>query len=397
MKRESRLQIPPHSRRAQRQRKRKQRLVRTGVSASVIVLLIVFVLPRLFRGGGKPAVAASPALVASPSPSRAVLAPLVGATPTALGLPPRLTITSVAQSLPATLSEAPAVPSGSGILLLGGLAPAGPSAAVLQFSPAVSNTVSGVGTLAVPTEDAGATIMGQSAVVFGGLTGEPTAATTTVQTFGPAGAQVLGHLPHPRIGLSVVSVGGHVYLLGGSDGVTDSPDILETTDGRHFSAVTQLPIAVSNPGVAVVGTTIYVVGGKHQGVPIPQVQAVNLLTATAAVVSTLPVAISDESVFIVGGALFVAGGRTGVSSRTEVDSLDPGTGRLTRAGVLPEAMADASVGQIGNDVYLFGGQAPAQLRIIVHISIAAASPGPSAPGVRASPTKGFPTHLTPTG
>jgi hypothetical protein len=326
-----------------------------------------------------------------------VLAPLVAATPTALGPAPRLTIAALAQRLPATLSEAPAVPSGSGILLLGGFTPTGPSAAVLQFSPAVSNTVTGVGTLAVPAEDAGATIMGQNAVIFGGNTGSPAAATTTVQSFGPAGAQTLGHLPHPRIGLSAISVGGHVYLLGGSNGITDSPDVLETTDGRHFSVVMQLPIAVSNPGVAVVGTTIYLVGGKHNGAAIRQVQAVNLLTATAAVVSTLPVAISDESVFIIGGALFMAGGRTGSFTRTEVDSLDPTTGTLVRAGVLPEPIADAAVGQVGNDIYLFGGQGPAQLRNIVHIGIASVSPAQGLSGPRTSPMNGAPTRLSPTG
>lgn len=306
----------------------------------------------------------------SPTPSRAVLAPLVAATPTALGPAPRLMIGALTQKLPSALSEASAVPSGSGILLLGGFAGTGPSGAVLQFNPTVSNTVTGVGTLAVPAEDAGATIIGQNAVIFGGASGAPAVATTTVQAFGPAGSQTLGHLPHPRTGLSVISVGGHVYVLGGSAGTTDSPDVLETTDGTHFSVIARLSTPVSNPGVAVVGTTIFVVGGKHNGAAIPQVQAVNLLTSTAVVVSTLPVAISDESVFILGGALFIAGGRTGGLTRTEVDSLDPATGKLTRAGILPEPIADAAVGQIGNDVYLFGGQAPAQLRSIVRIGIA---------------------------
>jgi len=110
------------------------------------------------------------------------------------------------------------------------------------------------------------------------------------------------------------------------------------------------------------------VGGEHNGVQTNAIQAVDVGAATATVISHLPVALSHESVFVLGSSLFLAGGRSGTTTRFQVDALNPQTGGLTRAGALTQPIADAGLGQLGQTVYLIGGETPAQLRTIVRIS-----------------------------
>jgi hypothetical protein len=122
--------------------------------------------------------------------------------------------------------------------------------------------------------------------------------------------------------------------------------------------------------VAAVGTTIYLVGGEHNGAQIAQIQAVDVAAGTAKVVSNLPVALSHESVFVLGGTMFLAGGRSGGAVRNQVDVIDVPSGGLTRAGLLPKPASDMALGQNDTDVYLFGGESPTPLSSIVHIGIA---------------------------
>jgi len=273
----------------------------------------------------------------------------------------------VGKGLPTPMSRAQAVADGATLLVLGGLVGGKSSAGVQRFDPA-SGAVSAAGRLAVATHDTASVISGTNALLFGG--GEATT-IDTVQTFGAKGSQVVGHLPQPRSDLVAASIGGRSYVLGGFDGKTETPDVLMTTDGVSFHVVTRLPTPVRYAGVGVVGSTIYLVGGEHQGAQTSQIQAVDVAAGTARVVSNLPVPLSHESVFVLGGAMFFAGGRSGTTTRTQVDVLDPGTGALTRAGLLPRPTADAALGQIGDDVYLFGGESPAPLASIIHVSAAA--------------------------
>jgi hypothetical protein len=272
----------------------------------------------------------------------------------------------MAKGLRAAMSRASAVADGQTILVLGGLAGGSSSASVQRFFP-VSDTVAPAGSLAVATHDAAAAPFGTSAMVFGG--GEAVT-IDKVQTFAPKGSQVIGKLPQARSDLVVGTIGGRTYVLGGYDGRSDQPDVLVTTDGVSYKAVTQLPTPVRYAGVATFGTTIYLIGGEHNGAQVSQIQAVDVAAGTAKVVANLPVPLSHESVFILDGTMFMAGGRSGGAVRKQVDVIDPATGALTRAGLLPQPAADMAMGQIGNDVYLFGGESPTPLSSIVHIGTA---------------------------
>ncbi|HEU5003411.1 MAG TPA: hypothetical protein VFW71_11625 [Actinomycetota bacterium] len=295
----------------------------------------------------------APALSPSPSPLSAV------------GPPPSLTVTTLPTGLPAALSREQVQPSGSNLLILGGLTGSTSSAAVQVFNP-ISDTVGPAGTLAVATHDAASAHLADGTdLLFGG--GEATT-IDTVQAFATTGGRTVGHLPQPRSDLEAATIAGKVYLLGGYNGQADQPDILETTDGVTFKLLTTLPLPVRYAGIGVVGNTIFLVGGEHNGAQTNAIQAVDVQAATATVISHLPVALSHESAFVLGGSLFVAGGRSGATTRFQVDAVSPHTGGLTRAGALTQPIADAGIGQLGQTVYLIGGETPAQLRTIVRIS-----------------------------
>ena len=364
--------IPPYSRTTFARRRRIRRLVRTGLLAIVLLLAVVFVFVRPFSGsrsGGTRSVGTTgPGPTASPAATGAASSPTPTAsvTSTLSTNAPALKVTAVAKGLRSPVSRAAAVADGQTILVLGGLAGGNSSASVQRFFP-VSDTVTPAGSLAVATHDAAAAPFGTSAIVFGG--GEAVT-IDKVQTFAPQGSQVIGKLPQARSDLVAATVGGRTYVLGGYDGTSDQSDVLVTTDGVNYKVVTQLPTPVRYAGVAAVGTTIYLVGGEHNGAQISQIQAVDVASGTARVVSNLPVPLSHESVFILDGTMFMAGGRSGGAARKQVDIVDPATGALTRAGLLPQPAADMAVGQIGNDVYLFGGESPTPLSSIVHIGTA---------------------------
>ena len=364
--------IPPYSRTTFARRRRMRRLVRTGILAALLVVVVVFVFVKPFSGsnrgaarnvgttGGRPAASAtSTGAASSPTPS---------ATPTSTlsTNAPALKVDALAKGLRTAMSRASAVADGQTILVLGGLVGANSSASVQRFFP-VSGTVAPAGSLAVATHDAAAAPFGTSAIVFGG--GEAVT-IDKVQTFASQGSQVIGKLPQARSDLAVATVGGRMYVLGGYDGKSDQPDVLVTTDGVNYRTVTQLPTPVRYAGVATDGSTIYLVGGEHNGAQVSQIQAVDVAAGTAKVVANLPVPLSHESVFILGGTMFMAGGRSGGAARKQVDVIDPASGALTRAGLLPQPAADMAMGQIGNDVYLFGGESPTPLSSIVHIGMA---------------------------
>jgi hypothetical protein len=359
--------IPPYSRKSFAHRRRIRRLVRTVVLAVVLVLAAVLVFLKPFGGGPKKVGTggAQPSAGATPTPSNSLPA-IVPVTSTLSTTAPTLKVNAMVKGLGAAVSRAVAVPDGPTILVLGGLSGGSSSATVRRFFP-VSDTVSPAGTLAVATHDAAAAQIGTSAVIFGG--GEAVT-IDQVQAFTPKGSQVIGHLPQARSDLAVATVAGRTYILGGYDGKTDQADVLMTTDGVNYKVVTQLPTPVRYAGVAVAGTTIYLLGGEHNGAQVAQIQAVDVAAGTAKVISSLPVPLSHESVFVLGGAMFLAGGRSGTATRNQVDIVDPNTGSLARAGLLPRAAADMALAQLNNDIYLFGGESPTPLSSIVHIGTA---------------------------
>jgi hypothetical protein len=350
-----------------RRRRRQMRLLRTVLIAVVVVVIAVVV-----TGGGggthhaPKGATSSTSTVARGTPA----APGATASPTTQAPPAAFTIAHLPAVLPQAVSRASVVVSNNRLIVLGGLhgRPTGTSTTqVLTVDPTTGTAVVDA-PLAVATHDAAATTIAGSVYVFGG--GEAST-VAVVQQWRTAGSRVVGHLPQARSDVVAVSVAGHSYVLGGFDGARPTPDVLETDDGITFHVAATLPVPVRYPAVAVVGSTIYLVGGQAvsgaggNGPPVTAVQAINVATGSATVVSQLPGSVTEASAFVVRGAIFLAGGVRGGIVQRGVFRLDPATGALTPIATLPEARADAAVAQIADTTYLVGGEGPSRLSSVV--------------------------------
>ena len=189
------------------------------------------------------------------------------------------------------------------------------------------------------------------------LGGGSTASTDAVESASRAGtATSAGHLPRPRSDLVAATVGGRTYVLGGYDGSTLDPSVLETTDGSAFKSVASLPVPVRYPAVAVAGNAIYLFGGETaSGRPTDAVQAIDPAAGTARVVAHLPQPVSHASAVDLGGRIYVLGGTAGGSATDRVVAFDPGTRALHAAGALPSPVSNAAAAVVGGSGYLIGG------------------------------------------
>ena len=269
------------------------------------------------------------------------------------------------------------------------------------FTLDVSNgTLVHVANLATALADAAGAVVGGQSVIFGGDTPTPVA---TVQSFSGATSAsgsghgpvptttVLGTLPEPRAGGGALTVGSTTYLLGGANGPTPDPSVLSTTDGRAFSVVASLPVPVSFPAMAAIGTKLFVFGGQAlsgtgAGQPVATVQMVDLATRRAKVVGRLPAPVMGAAAISLGGAVFGVGGETpgaaasgaatgqGTQTSGAIWAFHPARVSFTSDGMLQTPVSHAGVVVLGTTAWLVGGSSGGVPTSIVQSVTLASSP-----------------------
>lgn len=359
-----------------RHRRRQMRLARTVAIVAVFVILIAVLLSRTGGNSGTTATAntantgkTSKTAKTSTTPTTSNTATTLASAPT----PAHVTTSFMPKELPTATSRASVVLDGSSVLILGGLTSSGSASGstskVLRFDPA-TGAITADGQLAAAVHDAAAAVVGGRPLVFGG--GDEVHTVGTVQAYVGQAGQIIGHLPQSRSDLVAATVGSHTYVLGGFDGTNMTPDVLQTDDGITFKTVTQLPVPVRYPGIAVVGNVIYLFGGQtssQAGHQTGTVQAVDVVAGTARVIGNLPQALTEATAWVQGGAIFLAGGRQGSAAVAAVMRFDPTSGQAVVVGNLPRPTADAPVAVVGDVAYLFGGEGAARLTGIVKVTV----------------------------
>jgi N-acetylneuraminic acid mutarotase len=222
------------------------------------------------------------------------------ATPSA---PASLVTATVLGQLPQPRTDEAEATIGSTTYLVGGDSGTGLDPQVL--ATADGRSFVGVATLAEPVQSAAVAAVGSELYVFGGqnlsATG-PSSPLDTIQSVDPRThrARIVGHLPEPLSGAAAVTVGGQVLVIGGTTTATPnlappagsagssgastgtsssvtSPNVWwfnPSTD--RASRVAQLPEPVSNAGIAVIGTVVWVIGGESNGTPVSAVQSLSV-------------------------------------------------------------------------------------------------------------------------
>ncbi|HXQ62780.1 MAG TPA: kelch repeat-containing protein [Acidimicrobiales bacterium] len=245
---------------------------------------------------------ASPSTTASGPASATASVQVLAAAPTT-GQGPTATAVPVATSLgtlPQARAAAVAVTAGTTTYLVGGHSAVGPD-------PSIVATVDGqhfvaVASLSLPVDFPAVAVDGDTLFVFGGvaLTGSDAGRpVSTIEVVDLKTHRVTdaARLPEPLTGAAAVVLGRRVLLAGGDTAAPTGPDTgsaaasapaTPTTSSVStvwsFDAVSDtctqvgvLPVAVAHAGVAVLGSTAWLVGGETDGTPVSSVQS--LVTA----------------------------------------------------------------------------------------------------------------------
>lgn len=179
-------------------------------------------------------------------------------------------------------------------------------------------------------------------------------------------------LPSARTAGSVVQVGTKLVYIGGSDGsaATTTTYIAEAKSGTFnaWAAGPALPEARSDTAAAVIGSTVYLMGGAGaDGKPVDTIwtltydqDAKTFGQWTAVDGLALPAARSSSSAIPVSDGLLVAGGfgpdgtAQGTVWKSTTDSKSA-LGAFSEQAALLDPVARASMAQVGDFVWLWGG------------------------------------------
>ena len=301
--------------------------------------------------------------------------------------PVKLVTRVLGHRLGAPVSGEAAAALGDQIWIAGGLDAAGGSAdGIFRLDPK-TGALAPAGLLPEPLHDAAAAPGAGGLLVFGGGS---TASTSSVESVTAGGdAKVVGQLPGPRSDLVAATIGDRSYVLGGYDGRSPDSAVLETTDGRSFTAVAHLPVPVRYPAAAVAGGVIYLFGGETgAGQPTDAVQKIVPGSGSATVVGHLPSPLEHASAVALGGQIYVLGGTTGRATSDRVLSFDPATHATKGAGTLPMPVANAAAVAVGGAAYLIGGvgEADQPLSAVIKLTLEKVdAPGLSGPASTTTP------------
>jgi outer membrane protein assembly factor BamB len=271
--------------------------------------------------------------------------------------PPHLAITATTMSvrLPVALSRVVAMPLNGGVIVAGGLDPHQVTTSqTLVFDPS-SPSIRPAGHLAIAVHDAGAGVVGGTALVVGGGSAASSDAVQGVHADGTAA--VVGRLPQVRSDDSVAVAGGQLYVIGGYDGVHELPGVLATTDGVTFHTVGQLAETVRYGAAYASSGAVWIFGGEHQGQPIADIQRVDTRTGASTVVGKLPHPLAHAAVAVLGTQVLILGGSDGHNPQNTIFAFDPATGSVTLVGSLPESVSDMATAVVGDTAYVLGGNA----------------------------------------
>lgn len=170
-------------------------------------------------------------------------------------------------------------------------------------------------------------------------------------------------LPRPLHHLNVAALNGKLYVVGTLEGSSFAArgDTLEydpVTD--QWTTKAPLPVGTERGSSAVgaIGDEIYVAGGNRGGRGVSIFTAYNPTTNTHRTLPPLPTVTEHVVSGVVGTKLYVIGGRNGAiaSITARVDVFDTATGQWTQGPNMPTARGGHAAGVVGTRIVVFGGE-----------------------------------------
>jgi YVTN family beta-propeller protein len=285
--------------------------------------------------------------------------------------------TTAPYALSSPVERALAFSVGGRIIVAGGLSRGHSASGVFALDPRSGRLVL-LGSMAQAFHDAAGAVLRGRLFVFGG---GPETGTDTVQSFDLSSrvVRVVSHLPRALSDLSAAVVGRTVYLVGGFDGVSPQRTIYATTDGRRFRTVAALPVGLRYAAVTSAGGVVVVAGGTSSGGDVSSVYRFDPVARKVTRIGQLSAPISHAAAFALGSEAVIAGGRGASGAAVSaVSAIDVRTGRVRHLAALPGPVADAAVATVADATFLVGGWNGHTVADVMRASRAAPAPAASA-------------------
>lgn len=284
--------------------------------------------------------------------------------------PTHLTVTVAPWHLPYAIAREAVIPIGGDQVVVGGGMFPDDTSSARSFQLTLSTGKSrSLPAMAVDVHDvAGGLYDGAPAIYGGGNATEQ----SIVQQFRGGLWRVVAHMPTTRSDLSVATVGSTTYVLGGYDGTGVPTQVLAQSGAGTLRPAGHLAEGVRYAASAVVGTSVYLLGGEVSGAELGVVQRYDTVTHTSRIVARLPRPLGHASAVVLGGRILLLGGRVQPSSGTRAMWwFDPATRRFSRAGDLPAPVTDAAVAVSadGRRAWLLGGESPHVRNGVIELSL----------------------------
>jgi hypothetical protein len=184
-----------------------------------------------------------------------------------------------------------------------------------------------------------------------GETGRPLATFARYDTRGDRW-EVLPALPEETRAAAAASLGGYVYVVGGTTASGNTTATWAYHPGRRsWSRRAALPAPLFNHGAVSLDRRLYVLGGYSQGRERRDVYSYDPLADRWARVSRLPRPNHAFGVVAYEGELWVIGGRRGEEILREVWILDPATLEWREGPTLPKPMELLGATVAGDDIH----------------------------------------------
>jgi N-acetylneuraminic acid mutarotase len=158
-----------------------------------------------------------------------------------------------------------------------------------------------------------------------------------------------------RISHAAAVVGGTLYAVGGAN-ASDMVNTVEAYDPATNSWITRQNMGSIRhlPGAVAIGGSLYVVGGSTPGF-LNSMEVYDPATNTWTAKASMTVARQALMAGYVNGILYVAGGSSGGSGLTDVEAYNPQSNAWSSKAALPFGIYSAGAAVSGGKLYVIGG------------------------------------------
>jgi N-acetylneuraminic acid mutarotase len=298
-------------------------------------------------------------------PMRAV-AVIVGALAVVGSAPAALPGWERLSDAPEARTEVTAATVGTTVAVAGGFTGDGRATARVDAYDTRSDRWSRLPDLPVAVHHAMAASDGRRVYVVGGYLARSALTHATRRAFalrpGDRSWTELRRMPVSRAAGGAAVVGGRLYVVGGTYGVTPAlarrSFVLNLATGR-WSALPGVPQPREHLGAAALGGRVYVLGGRTAAERFRRADAWDVGLRRWVRLPDMPTARGGTAATARAGTVVSIGGESSAGTNREVESFDPATGRWRQLAPLPEGRHGLGVAAVGDRLYvLMGGPKP---------------------------------------